>query len=235
MGILESAIRDELDASAPRAMAVLDPLRVVLTNLPADAPAAVTAKNHPKDDSMGTRAVPLSEELWIDRSDFEETPPKGFKRLVPGGEVRLRNAYVIRCDEVIKDANGVVTELRCSVDVETLGRNPEGRKVKGVIHWVPAETAVNAEVRLYDRLFTVPQPGTSGRDVREDLNPDSLRVIPNAKLEPSLGAAKPGDRFQFEREGYFVADPDSLPERPVLNRTVTLRDTWAKVQGASKG
>ncbi|MBK1706127.1 glutamine--tRNA ligase/YqeY domain fusion protein [Halochromatium glycolicum] len=235
MGILESAIRDELDASAPRAMAVLDPLRVVLTNLPADAPAAVTAKNHPKDDSMGTRAVPLSEELWIDRSDFEETPPKGFKRLVPGGEVRLRNAYVIRCDEVIKDASGDVTELRCSVDVETLGRNPEGRKVKGVIHWVPAETAVNAEVRLYDRLFTVPQPGTSGRDVREDLNPDSLRVIPNAKLEPSLGAAKPGDRFQFEREGYFVADPDSLPERPVLNRTVTLRDTWAKVQGASKG
>ncbi|NBC49150.1 MAG: glutamine--tRNA ligase/YqeY domain fusion protein [Gammaproteobacteria bacterium] len=235
MGILESAIRDELDASAPRAMAVLDPLRVVLTNLPADAPASVTAKNHPKDDSMGTRAVPLSEELWIDRSDFEETPPKGFKRLVPGGEVRLRNAYVIRCDEVIKDANGVATELRCSVDAETLGKNPEGRKVKGVIHWVPAETAVNAEVRLYDRLFTVPQPGTSGRDVREDLNPDSLRVIRDAKLEPSLGAAKPGDRFQFEREGYFVADPDSLSERPVLNRTVTLRDTWAKVQGASKG
>lgn len=230
MGMLESAIRDELDASAPRAMAVLHPLRVVLTNLPADAPAAVEARNHPKDEAMGVRELPLSAVLWIDRSDFEETPPKGFKRLIPGGEVRLRNAYVIRCDEVVKDADGAVIELRCTVDPDTLGKNPEGRKVKGVIHWVPAETAIHAEVRLYDRLFTVPQPGAGDRDFRADLNPDSLRVLSGAMLEPSLAAAEPGARFQFEREGYFVVDPDSTPERPVFNRTVTLRDTWAKAQ-----
>jgi glutaminyl-tRNA synthetase len=184
---------------------------------------------------MGSRAVPLGSVLFIDRSDFEETPPKGFKRLIPEGEVRLRNAYVIRCDEIIKDADGVVTELRCSVDPETLGKNPEGRKVKGVIHWVAAETAVRAEVRLYDRLFTVPQPGSGERDFREDLNPDSLHTLSGALLEPSLAEAQPGARFQFEREGYFVVDPDATPERPVFNRTVTLRDTWAKAQGSSKG
>jgi glutaminyl-tRNA synthetase len=235
MGVLESAIRDELDATAPRAMAVLDPLRVVLTNLPADAPASLPAKNHPKDDSMGVRTLSLGSELWIDRSDFEEVPPKGFKRLVPNGEVRLRNAYVIRCDEVIKDAGGRVTELHCSVDPDTLGKNPEGRKVKGVIHWVSAAHAVAAEVRLYDRLFTVPQPGTDGRDFRDDLNPESLRIISDAMLEPSLAGAAAGSRFQFEREGYFVVDADSTPERPVFNRTVTLRDTWAKVQGGGRG
>ena len=158
--------------------------------------------------------------------------------------MRLRNAYVIRCDEVIKDAAGTVTELRCSVDPDTLGKNPEGRKVKGVIHWVAAETAVRAEVRLYDRLFSVPQPGagagagagtgagTGERDFREDLNPDSLRTLGGAMLEPSLAEAEPGTRFQFEREGYFVVDADSTPARPVFNRTVTLRDTWAKAQGA---
>ncbi len=233
MGILESAIRDELDAAAPRAMAVLQPLRVVLTNLPADAPTALQARNHPKDESMDTREIPLGSVLWIDRSDFEETPPKGFKRLVPDGEVRLRNAYVIRCDEVVKDADGVVIELRCSVDPETLGKNPEGRKVKGVIHWVPAETAVCAEVRLYDRLFTMPQPGTGDRDFRDDLNPASLRTLSNAMLEPSLAAAQPGTRFQFEREGYFVVDPESTPERPIFNRTVTLRETWGKTQATA--
>jgi glutaminyl-tRNA synthetase len=210
---------------------VLEPLRVVLTNLPDAAPAAVEARNHPKDEAMGTRSIPFGPELWIDRSDFEETPPKGFKRLVPNGEVRLRNAYVIRCDEVIKDADGAVTELRCSVDPDTLGKNPEGRKVKGVIHWVPAAAAIRAEVRLYDRLFTVAQPGSSGGDIHDDLNPESLRVLAGAMLEPSLREAGPGARFQFERAGYFVADPDSTAERPVFNRTVTLRDTWAKVQG----
>jgi glutaminyl-tRNA synthetase len=214
---------------------VLNPLRVVLTNLPPDAPASLPAKNHPKDDSMGARTLPFGAELWIDRSDFEEVPPKGFKRLVPDGEVRLRNAYVIRCDEVIKDAGGQVTELRCSVDPDTLGKNPEGRKVKGVIHWACAANAVAAEVRLYDRLFTVPQPGTDGRDFRDDLNPESLRIISGAMVEPSLAGAALGARYQFEREGYFVVDADSTPERPVFNRTVTLRDTWAKVQGGGRG
>jgi glutaminyl-tRNA synthetase len=231
MGILESAIRDDLDANAPRAMAVLHPLKVVLTDLPGDAPASVTASNHPKDAGAGTRQVPLGRELYIDRGDFSEDPPKGFKRLVPGGEVRLRNAYVIRCDEVIKDGLGEVIELRCSVDADTLGKNPEGRKVKGVIHWVPAAAAVPAEVRLYDRLFSVPQPGSGGRDFRDDLNPESLRTLTGCVLEPSLAAARPGDRYQFEREGYFVVDPDSTPERPLFNRTVTLRDTWGRGQG----
>jgi glutaminyl-tRNA synthetase len=228
MGILESAIRDDLDDSAPRAMAVLHPLKVVLTNLPADAPDTVTAQNHPKHADMGARQVPFGAELYIDRSDFEEVPPKGFKRLVPGGEVRLRNAYVIRCDEVIKDGMGEVIELRCSVDAQTLGKNPEGRKVKGVIHWVSAEHGVRGELRLYDRLFNVPQPGSGGRDFREDLNPDSLRTLTGCIFEPGLASAAPGTRFQFEREGYFVADAGSVPERPLFNRTVTLRDTWGQ-------
>jgi len=231
MGILESAIRDDLDANAPRAMAVLHPLKVVLTDLPDDAPPAVMAKNHPKDDSAGSREIPFGRELYIDRSDFAEDPPKGYKRLVAGGEVRLRNAYVIRCDEVIKDGLGEVIELRCSVDAATLGKNPEGRKVKGVIHWVPAAEAMSAEIRLYDRLFSVPQPGAGGRDFRGDLNPESLRTLTGCMLEPSLASAEPGERFQFEREGYFVVDPDSRPERPLFNRTVTLRDTWGKGPG----
>ena len=228
MGILESAIRDDLDDSAPRAMAVLHPLKVVLTNLADDAPVTVTASNHPKHQDMGTRAVPFGAEIYIDRSDFEEHPPKGFKRLVPGGEVRLRNAYVIRCDDVIKDGMGDVIELRCSADLDTLGKNPEGRKVKGVIHWVSAAHGVHAEVRLYDRLFSVPQPGAGGHDFRDDLNPDSLRTLTGCVLEPSLAAAKPGDRFQFEREGYFVVDAASTSERPLFNRTVTLKDTWGR-------
>jgi glutaminyl-tRNA synthetase len=153
---------------------------------------------------------------------------------VPGGEVRLRNAYVIRCDEVIEDAAGEVIELRCSVDADTLGKNPEGRKVKGVIHWVSATHGVHAEVRLYDRLFTVPQPGSGGRDFRDDLNPDSLRTLTGCIVEPSLAAAEPGHVCQFEREGYFVVDQGSLPERLLFNRTVTLRDTWSKAQSGRK-
>ncbi|MGD2020049.1 MAG: glutamine--tRNA ligase/YqeY domain fusion protein [Thiohalocapsa sp.] len=230
MGMLESAIRDDLDRNAPRAMAVLQPLKVVLTNLPDDAPAQITAQNHPKREDMGTRALPFGAELYIDRQDFAEDPPKGFKRLVPGGEVRLRNAYVIRCDEVLKDDAGTVTELRCSVDPKTLGRNPEGRKVKGVIHWVSATHGVAATVRLYDRLFSVPQPGSAGRDFRADLNPASLRTLTDCVLEPALAAAPPGTRYQFEREGYFVVDADGTPEALVFNRTVTLRDTWGKRQ-----
>jgi glutaminyl-tRNA synthetase len=232
MGLLESTIREDLDREAPRAMAVLRPLKVVLTNLPADAPTAVPVANHPKREDMGNRSVPFGAEIFIDGDDFAEEPPKGFKRLVPGGEVRLRNAYVIRCDEVIKDAAGAVAELRCSVDPDTLGRNPEGRKVKGVIHWVDAATGVPATVRLYDRLFTVPQPGSGGRDFRVDLNPESLCVLSGCIIEPALAAAEPGWRCQFEREGYFVVDPDSVPGAPVFNRTVTLRDTWEKRQAA---
>jgi len=234
MGILESSIRDDLDDNAPRAMAVLHPLKVVLTNLPDDAPAAVIAQNHPKHADMGTREVPFGPELYIDRADFERVPPKGFKRLVPGGEVRLRNAYVMRCDEVIEDAEGEVVELRCSVDLDTLGKNPAGRKVKGVIHWVSAAHGVHAEVRLYDRLFTVAQPGSGGRDFRDDLNPDSLHALTGCVVEPSLGSAVPGHLCQFEREGYFVLDQGSTPERLVFNRTVTLRDAWLRNQSGRK-
>ena len=228
MDMLESTIRDDLDRDAPRAMAVLRPLEVTLTNLPDDAPSSIAAQNHPKCEDMGSRQVPFGATLYIDREDFAEDPPKGFKRLVPGGEVRLRNAYVIRCDEVVKDGAGQVTALRCSVDPATLGRNPEGRKVKGVIHWVAAEQGVPATVRLYDRLFSVPQPGAGGRDFRDDLNPGSLSTLTGCMLEPALAGAAPGARFQFEREGYFVVDPDSTPDAPVFNRTVTLRDTWGK-------
>jgi glutaminyl-tRNA synthetase len=232
MGLLESTIREDLDRSAPRAMAVLRPLKVTLTNLPEDAPATVVARNHPKNEAMGEREVAFGPELYIDRGDFAEQPPTGFKRLVPGGEVRLRNVYVIRCDEVIKDATGEVTELHCSVDPDTLGKNPQGRKVKGVIHWVAAAQGAQAAVRLYDRLFTVAQPGAGGRDFRADLNPDSLRSLEGCIVEPALANATPGTRFQFEREGYFVVDEDSAPGAPIFNRTVTLRDTWEKRQAA---
>ncbi|NEX21388.1 glutamine--tRNA ligase/YqeY domain fusion protein [Thiorhodococcus mannitoliphagus] len=228
MAMLESAIRDDLDAHAPRRMAVLRPLKVVLTNYPEGQAEEVEARNHPKDESMGARRLPFGREIYIDRSDFEEVPPKGFKRLVPDGEVRLRNAYVIRCDEVIKDAAGEVTELRASIDMDTLGKNPEGRKVKGVIHWVSAAHAVPAEVRLYDRLFQAVMPGAGGADYRDDINPASLQVLTDCVLEPSLRDAAVGERFQFEREGYFVVDRDATPERPVFNLTVGLRDTWGK-------
>ncbi len=228
MALLESAIRDDLDVSAPRRMAVLRPLKVVLTNYTEATLEWMTANNHPKCSEMGSRALPFSRELYIDRTDFAEQPPKDFKRLIPNGEVRLRNAYVIRCDEVIKDASGEVIELRASVDFATLGKNPEGRKVKGVIHWVAAATAIAAEVRLYDRLFCVPIPGAGGNDYRADLNPNSLQVLTACRIEPELATATAGERFQFEREGYFVVDPDTTPTQPVFNLTVSLRDTWAK-------
>ena len=229
MAMLEHAVREDLDATAPRRMAVLRPLAVTITNLPPELEQPVEAANHPKDAAMGARAIPFGRTLWIDREDFAVDPPKGFKRLVPGGEVRLRNAYVIRCDEVITDAEGNVTELRVSADLDTLGKNPEGRKVKGVIHWVPAREGVRAKVRLYDRLFRVPEPGAGGTDFRDDINPESLVVLADAVVEPALGEARPGERFQFEREGYFVADPDGDSGHPVFNLTVGLRDTWGKV------
>ena len=229
MAMLENSVREALDAAAPRAMAVLNPLKVVIENYPEGERESLTAANHPKDDSFGERTVTFTREVYIDRDDFMEVPPnKKYKRLSLGGEVRLRNGYVIRCDEAIRDDNGEITELRCSYDPATLGANPEGRKVKGVIHWVSAEDGVPATIRLYDRLFNVPNPGADG-DWKRDLNPDSLVTV-DGMVEPSLARAEPGARFQFEREGYFCVDPhDSTPERPVFNRTITLRDTWEKI------
>ena len=233
MAMLEHAIRDDLDVCASRRMAVLRPLKVIITNLPGGHREEMRVPNHPKDPGLGERTIPFGREIWIDRNDFAEVPPKGFKRLVPGGEVRLRNAYVIRCDAVIKDGAGEVIALHATADLVTLGRNPEGRKVAGVIHWVAADQGVRAEVRLYDRLFRVPDPGAGGRDFLADINPDSLVVLRDAVVESSLVGVQPGERFQFEREGYFVADPDCTPERPVFNLTVGLRDTWGKA--LSKG
>lgn len=228
MGVLENCIREDLDRTAPRRMAVLHPLKVVLTNYPHDKLEQLPAANHPKDETMGTRHLPFSRELYIDHNDFTETPPKGYKRLVPGGEVRLRNAYVIRVDEVIKAAHGQVIELRCSVDLDTLGVNPQGRKVAGVIQWVSAAHAISAEVRLYDRLFTHPTPDNTGDDqpFTAHINPDSLHVLSSCYLEPSLGEARVGDSFQFEREGYFCLDSSATQNKRVFNRTVTLRDSW---------
>ncbi|MBI4692731.1 MAG: glutamine--tRNA ligase/YqeY domain fusion protein [Gammaproteobacteria bacterium] len=230
MGVLENCVREELDRSAPRAMAVLDPVKLVIENYPAGQREDLAAANHPKDESMGTRAVPFGREIWIEREDFMEDPPKKFFRLAPGREVRLRYAYFVTCTSVVKDADGNVTEIRCTYDPATRGGNaPDGRPVKGTIHWVSIADGVDAEVRLYDRLFNVPDPGAR-EDFRELLNPDSKRVIPNAKLEPALGRAAPGQVFQFERTGYFCADSvETKPGTPVFNRTATLRDTWSKV------
>ena len=228
MGMLENSIRTHLDATAPRRMAVLDPVKVVITNYPTDETEILQAGNHPKDESMGGRELPFAGEVYIDRADFREQANKKYKRLVLGGEVRLRNAYVIRCDEAIKDEDGNVVELRCSYDPETLGRNPEGRKVRGVIHWVSARHGVKAEVRLYDRLFKSPAPGRGG-DFLDDLNPDSLRMVSDCVVEPSLAEATAGERYQFEREGYFCLDSAAGgPDQPVFNRIVSLRDSWGK-------
>lgn len=228
MGVLENSIRGHLDAVAPRRMAVLDPLKLVITNYPADRSEPLKAGNHPKDESMGSRELLLTPEIYIDRADFREEANKKYKRLVLGGEVRLRNAYVIRCDEALKDDAGNIVELRCSYDPDTLGQNPEGRKVRGVIHWVSAVHGHRAEVRLYDRLFKSADPGRTG-DFHQDLNPDSLRVLRDCVVEPALAEATVGERFQFEREGYFCLDSvDSRPGQPVFNRVVSLRDSWGK-------
>lgn len=230
VAMLEFAIREDLDQNAPRAMCVLKPLKVVITNYPEGQVEHLELARHPKQD-LGVRQLPFTRELYIDQGDYEENPPKGYKRLEPGGEVRLRGSYVIRADEAIKDAAGNVVELRCSYDPDTLGKNPEGRKVKGVIHWVPAEGSVECEVRLYDRLFRSPQPEKSeeGGSFLDNINPDSLVVLTGCRAEPSLAQAQQEDRFQFEREGYFCVDAkDSAPGKPVFNRTVTLRDSWGQ-------
>ncbi|GAB4339611.1 MAG: glutamine--tRNA ligase/YqeY domain fusion protein [Desulfobulbaceae bacterium] len=232
MGVLENAVREDLNENAPRALAVLRPVKLVITNYPEDRVEDFEAPNHPKNPEMGSRALPFCRELYIEADDFMEDPPKKFFRLAPGREVRLRYAYLVTCTEVIKDEDGRVTAIHCTYDPATRGGSaPDGRKVKGTIHWVSARHGVRAEVRLYDRLFTVEHPDMDKeRDFKEFLNPSSLEVLEDCVLEPSLGGAKPGDRFQFERQGYFCVDSgDSTPETPVFNRIVTLRDTWARL------
>jgi glutaminyl-tRNA synthetase len=228
MGVLENSVRENLGDAAQRRMAVLRPLKVVLTNYPEDKTETVEALNHPAKPDIGTREMPFSRELYIENDDFMEDAPRKFFRLKPGGEVRLRFAYIIRCDEVIKDGDGNVTELHCTYDADTRsGTGTSERKVKGTIHWVSAEHALDAEVRLYDRLFTVPDPG-SDEDVTEHLNPDSLEVV-TGKLEPALAPVT--EAVQFERLGYFCPDSvDHAAGRPVFNRIVTLRDSWAKLE-----
>ncbi|WP_329762232.1 glutamine--tRNA ligase/YqeY domain fusion protein [Stenotrophomonas maltophilia] len=228
--VLEGALREDLDSEAPRRMAVIDPVKLVLTNLPEGHEEQLTFSNHPKDESFGSREVPFAREVWIDREDFAEVPPKGWKRLVPGGEVRLRGAGIIRCDEVIKDADGTITELRGWLDPESRpGMEGANRKVKGTIHWVSAVHGVPAEIRLYDRLFSVPNPDdeSEGKTYRDYLNPESRRTV-TGYVEPAAASAAPEQSFQFERTGYFVADRrDHTEAKPVFNRSVTLRDTWS--------
>ncbi|MFT3755768.1 MAG: glutamine--tRNA ligase/YqeY domain fusion protein [Pseudoxanthomonas sp.] len=230
ISILEGALRDDLDAHAQRRMAVIDPLKLVLTNVAEDFSETLRFSNHPKDESAGTREVPFARELWIERDDFAEVPPPGFKRLTVGGDVRLRGAGIIRCDEVVKDEAGNVVELRCTLDLQSRpGMEGANRKVKGTIHWVSAKHAVAAEVRLYDRLFTVPDPDSDegGKTYKDYLNPESRRVV-TGYVEPSAAQAAPETGYQFERIGYFVADRyDHAAGKPVFNRSVTLRDTWA--------
>ena len=231
MALLEYCVREELNVTAPRVMAVLRPLKVVLLNYPGDRVEELEAVNNPEDPAAGTRLVPFSRELYIERDDFLEEPPKKFFRLAPGREVRLRYAYFIRCVDVIKDETGEILELHCTYDPETKGGYaPDGRKVKATLHWVSAPHSLPAEVRLYDRLFTEPEPGAATGNFLDDLNPDSLEILNICRVEPSLGAARPGARFQFERLGYFAVDPDSTPQNLIFNRTVTLKDPWAKLQ-----
>jgi glutaminyl-tRNA synthetase len=227
VAVLEHAIRDEFNQHAARRLAVLRPLKVVITNYPEGRTEELDATNNPEDPTAGTRKVPFSREIFIEREDFMETPPPKYFRLRPGGEVRLKYAYIIRCDEVVKDTAGNVVELRCTADLDSKTGGPQaGRKVKGTLHWVSAPHAVDLEVRLYDRLFTVPEPDADG-DFKAHLNLHSLEVL-TAKAEPSLLHATPDQRYQFERLGYFALDPDTTPERPVFNRTITLKDTWAR-------
>ena len=237
VAMLEHYVRDDLNKRAPRVMAVLHPLRVVIDNYPPDRVERLEAVNNPEDPGAGTRQLPFSRVVYIERDDFREDPPRKFFRLAPGREVRLRYAYIIKCVEVVKDAVGNIVELRCTYDPETRsGGSAESRKVKATLHWVSAAHAIPAEVRLYDSLFTRPDPDAveDGRSYTDFLNPDSLEVLTACQLEPGLAEAEVGSRYQFERLGYFCVDPDSTEGAPVFNRTVTLRDTWAKIQKAQK-
>lgn len=231
MGVLENAVRNDLNERAPRTMAVIDPVKVVLLNFPEGETEWLEAPVHPQKPEMGQRKVALTREVWIERADFMEEPPRKFFRMRPGGEVRLRNAFIVRCVEVVKDEAGEVLELHCEFDPDSRSGMPgANRKVKGTIHWVSAEHGVPAEVRLYDRLFSVPNPlAEKERDFLEFLNPESLSIVERAFVEPAVAQGGAGDFYQFERLGYFSHDPeDSAPGRPVLNRTVTLRDSWRK-------
>lgn len=231
---LENALRDDLNKRAPRRMGVLHPLKLVIENYPENQTEELDAINNPEDPAAGTRKIPFSKVLYVDQDDFREVPPPKYYRLTPGQEVRLRYAFFVRCTSVVKDEHGVITEIRCTYDPATRGGNsPDGRKVKGTIHWVSASEAVEAQVRLYDHLFNKENPddATEGRNYLANLNPHSLVVVSHAKLEPSLKDAAPGERFQLERHGYFCADArDSKPGKPVFNRTVSLKDTWAKME-----
>jgi glutaminyl-tRNA synthetase len=236
LALLEYCVREDLNRRAPRVMAVLRPLKVVIENYPEGQVEELEAVNNPEDPAMGTRKVPFSRDLYLEQEDFMEEPPKKFFRLAPGREVRLRYAYYLKCVGVVKDETGKITELRCTYDPETKGGYaPDGRQVKATLHWVSAKQAVTGEVRLYDRLFTQPAPGEEHEgDFKADLNPNSLEVLKGCRLEPCLAAARPGDFFQFERMGYFCVDKDAAAGAPVFNRTVTLKDPWAKMQQAGK-
>jgi len=233
--MLEHAVRGVLNRTALRRFAVLDPLKVVIENYPEGQVEEMDVVNNPEDESAGTRKVPFSRELWIERDDFMEDPPKKFFRLAPDREVRLRSAYFITCNEVVKDADGRVVELRCTYDPETRGGNaPDGRKVKATLHWLSSAHAVSAEVRMYDHLFADPYPGSDGSDLFDTLNPDSETVLRDCWVEPALAQTPSGETVQFERLGYFCADRDSVPGAPVFNRTLTLKDTWAKLQAQGR-
>ena len=232
--LLDHCIREYLNKNAVRRMAILRPLKVVLVNYPEGDTETLQAINNPEDEAAGRRNVPFGRELYIERGDFMEDPPKKFFRLAPGREVRLRYAYFITCREAIKDAGGEVIELRCTYDPATRGGDaPDGRRVKGTLHWVAAAHAIPAQVRLYEHLFAAPEPGADG-DFLEDLNPASLEVLEGCRLEPALAEAKVGDALQFERQGYFAKDSDSRADGLVFNRTVGLRDSWAKLQARTK-
>lgn len=233
IALLEHTVRQDLNKRSPRVMGVLNPIKVVITNFPEGQVEWMEAINNPEDESAGTRQVPFSREIYIEQEDFHEDPPRKYFRLAPGREVRLRYGYFIKCHDFVKDESGKVVEVHCTYDPETKGGYaPDGRKVKGTLHWVSAQHALEAEVRLYDRLFTKENPMDfeEGQDFPDFINPDSLEVLTGCKVEPSLGEAGPGDRFQFERRGYFCVDPDSSPGKLVFNRTITLRDTWARLQ-----
>ena len=235
MGMLEHAVRDVLNRTAPRRFAVLDPLKMVVENYPEGQAEEMDVVNNPEDPSAGTRRLPFARELWIERDDFMEEPPAKFFRLAPGREVRLRAAYFVTCREVVKDAAGAIVELRCTYDPATRGGDaPDGRRPKATLHWISADHAMPAEVRLYDYLFSRPDPGADGRDLFGDLNPDSETVLQGCLVEPTLAEVPAGETVQFERLGYFTRDPDSTPDQAIFNRTLTLKDTWAKLRAQGR-